>query len=458
MLFKNDDVKLNIFELLQNPLNQCYEICKDYGDQYDFDKEVLIFDNFFEELKDTIVYLDQIYSAEIPAHFGLIRDNFLNFNNYISDFIVSNNITYNNFSIFLQFFISALHDLFDNMIKRVEPYSIDPARDFPEFVLNFYRSLKHYRNLLANILKLNDLTNDQRFILLENNLNKLLNDSSINTSNFNESVSDFLSKQRGIFEEKTSSLIQEYRKSFDDLQTKYEVDIKEKVKGLSDLLTQTDNDFKATYKDYDVLKKMINIKGEQLITDHYSKKASQEKKVYWSATITTIVIIILSISLAMCGLNEYNEKTNIPTSTLIEKYKDQSADKIEKIYAIAQKNALIYLVLRLVISLLIFLSIIYTSRVAYRAYVHMRHSENMMLKLATLRPFINQLEEEDRNQIHKDLVPDYFGKDAGMVDSTNEKFKDLPANISAVAMKAIEQISGGSSNNEARGKKDNTAE
>jgi hypothetical protein len=85
----------------------------------------------------------------------------------------------------------------------------------------------------------------------------------------------------------------------------------------------------------------------------------------------------------------------------------------------------------------------------------MRHSENMMLKLATLRPFINQLDEEDRNQIHKDLVPDYFGKDAGMVDSTNEKFKDLPANVSAVAMKAIEQISGSGSNSstEKNGKK-----
>ncbi|MFW2014659.1 hypothetical protein [Acinetobacter bereziniae] len=65
----------------------------------------------------------------------------------------------------------------------------------------------------------------------------------------------------------------------------------------------------------------------------------------------------------------------------------------------------------------------------------------MMLKLATLRPFINQLNETERNQIHKDLVPDYFGKDAGMVDSMNEKFKDIPSNVSAIAIKAIEQIS-----------------
>ncbi|MDC4685463.1 hypothetical protein NQ809_17140, partial [Acinetobacter baumannii] len=128
---------------------------------------------------------------------------------------------------------------------------------------------------------------------------------------------------------------------------------------------------------------------------------------------------------------------------------------IEKIFQAQQNNALTYLVLRLALSILLFSTIIYTSRVAYRAYIHMRHSENMRLKLATLRPFINQLEEEERNQVHKDLVPDYFGKDAGLVDSQGERFKDLPTNISAVAMKAIEQISGSSnsSGTEKNGKK-----
>ncbi len=113
--------------------------------------------------------------------------------------------------------------------------------------------------------------------------------------------------------------------------------------------------------------------------------------------------------------------------------------------------------MRLIFSILLFLTVIYTSRIAIRAYSHWRHSENMHLKLASLRPFINQLQEEERNQIYKELVPDYFGKDAGLVDTANEKFKDLPANVSAVAIKAIEQISGGSSSGKAENnsKKDN---
>lgn len=62
----------------------------------------------------------------------------------------------------------------------------------------------------------------------------------------------------------------------------------------------------------------------------------------------------------------------------------------------------------------------------------------MKLKLSSLRPFINQLEPDDRKQIHKDLVPDYFGKDAGMIDVAGEKFKDFPTNVSAVVMKAMD--------------------
>ncbi|MDC5092467.1 hypothetical protein NRA13_08075, partial [Acinetobacter baumannii] len=97
---------------------------------------------------------------------------------------------------------------------------------------------------------------------------------------------------------------------------------------------------------------------------------------------------------------------------------------------------------------------------AYRSYIHWRHCEKKPLKVASLRPFINHLNEEERRKIHKDLIPDYFGKDAGVIDnSTSEKFNDLPANISAIAIKAIEQISLGGNNlnkSENSSKKDST--
>ncbi|MFL9560735.1 hypothetical protein ACKEQH_16485, partial [Acinetobacter baumannii] len=238
----------------------------------------------------------------------------------------------------------------------------------------------------------------------------------------------------------------EYQTELSKIHAQFLVSINDQAEKLKNSIKTVDQDFQLTYKDYELLKKMVQAKGEQEVTNHYKNKANWERFTYWFMTALTFIIIGGAICLATLGLNDYKTKTTINIDEWSQKFKNQPIEKIEKIYEIQQKNALIYLILRLVISIFLFSSIIYTSRIAYRAYIHMRHSENMRLKLATLRPFINHLDSNDKKQIHKDLIPDYFGKDAGLVDTVNEKFKDLPANVSAVAMKAIEQISGSGSN------------
>ncbi|CAI3108026.1 hypothetical protein MWMV8_MWMV8_02536 [Acinetobacter calcoaceticus] len=321
--------------------------------------------------------------------------------------------------------------------------------------------LVYFYDLVGKIINFNNLSEsnsalENKILLVEDRVNRIAKRV--------EDQESLLRKESSLFfKNEFDDIYKEIKKNcearvikLNDLQLRYTYSLEEDIKNLQKdlnnliiLVNNAESDFKNTYEDYEVLKKMVQAKGEQQITDHYKNRAFWERITYWTMTAVTFLIIILSVFLALNGLNEYKKKTDIPVSSFIKEYKDQPIEKIEKIYSFAQENALIYLVLRLIFSILLFSSIIYTSRVAYRAYVHMRHSENMMLKLATLRPFINQLGEEDRNQIHKDLVPDYFGKDAGLVDTTNEKFKDLPANVSAVAMKAIEQISGGSTSGKA---------
>lgn len=444
MLFTDEEInRLALFPNIAKIVNTLYEIAQRAPlnvtsiNNHDFTNI-----EFFNNFKSFVFEFDSFlirrnpnlkYSKRIIGQFELS----LKKDNFIAG--INDNAIFFKFVVKLKVFIDAIFDFIKVDIK-----------DF-DILLNNEPNLSYFYSLLNKVMTFNNLSSDNIYFedkikVLEDRVNGFLkNYEEQNELLRKESKLIFRQECEIMFRETTKSY-EEFRTKISDLQNRYTSSLEVDLNNLSLSVENANRDFEATYKDYEILKKLVNAKGEQNITDHYDKKANQEKKIYWSATITTIAIIILSISLAMCGLSEYNEKTNIPTSTLIEKYKDQSAEKIEKIYAIAQKNALIYLVLRLIISLLIFSSIIYTSRVAYRAYVHMRHSENMMLKLATLRPFINQLEEEDRNQIHKDLIPDYFGKDAGMVDSTNEKFKDLPANVSAVAMKAIEQISGSGSN------------
>lgn len=252
------------------------------------------------------------------------------------------------------------------------------------------------------------------------------------------------------FKNKSDGILKDFNDEINRSKANFKKDVEDEVAKFKVNFTKVDTDFKNSVKDFEILKKFINAKGEKEITDHYKNKAKWERVTYWLMTVITFGIIIFSVCMALNGLDDYKEKANISIETLLEKYKTQPVEKIEKLYAVVQSSALTYLVLRLIFSVLLFSSIIYTSRVAYRAYIHMRHSENMMLKLATLRPFINQLDENERNQIHKDLVPDYFGKDAGLVDGASEKFKDLPANVSAVAMKAIEQIGGSPSTNNSK--------
>lgn len=320
---------------------------------------------------------------------------------------------------------------------------------------NFHAKLNEI-SLEYNLINNRKMDVYDSVVVLENQVKRLSLRLEEQEKNLKNDAKESLNPIIGNLVKNTNDISDKFKNELLQIQAVSISNLKEQVGKLEKDINDTNNDFKASYKDYDALKKMINLKGELQVTDHYKNRAFWERITYWFMTTGTFAIIILSICLALKGLDEYKNQTSVPVSELIEKYKDQPVDKIEKLYSAAQNHALIYLILRLLFSVLLFSSIIYTSRVAYRAYIHMRHSENMMLKLATLRPFINQLDEAERNQIHKDLVPDYFGKDAGMVDGVNEKFKDLPANVSAVAMKAIEQI--GSSGGSSEGKNDKKEE
>lgn len=454
MLFNNEESKHLFFcKKLAEQLENYYPTTIN---QFDVGKGEIIKGNYqsiFDSLKTIIFRIENFLKKFIGTNLDnntvqLIRNYF---NSFISSSgIIKQEINGENVKIYLRSYIWDFYlfitDFFSNK-SYVGIFDNAEALGEVELILNIVDDLnKSYGlDLLKNKVNNNNKLYD-RVVLLEDEIKRLYKELNISSAQIKETVDGFVLTQQDYFNDQLNFLIDSLRSSLGSIHNKYESEVKGKVENLETLIDQTDQDFKSTFNDYNQLKGLVNIKGEMLITDHYKKRAFWERITYWAMTIATFIIIILSICLALNGLNEYKEKTDVPVTTLIENYKDQPIEKIEKIYSTAQENALIYLVLRLIFSVLLFSSIIYTSRVAYRAYVHMRHSENMMLKLATLRPFINQLKEDERNQIHKDLVPDYFGKDAGMVDSANEKFKDLPANVSAVAMKAIEQISGGGNN------------
>lgn len=447
MIFSDEEIKIlfycrKIAEVLNSSLpNETKELLMSNGKKIKINNVAL-----FDQLKKIIFKIDDLLKKIFGNDLSEEKSRFII--NYFDNFSLSSfyEVSSDNKNIGIKYYVWDFYKFiyeFFRITYLFRNVGDSATLDEIDSILNELHNVNQRYGL--NTLENNDKLYD-RVVLIEDEIKRLYKELNISSAQIKETVDGFVLTQQDYFNDQLNSLIDSLRSSLGSIHNKYENEVKGKVENLETLINQTDQDFKSTFNDYNQLKGLVNIKGEMLITDHYKKRAFWERITYWAMTIATFIIIILSICLALNGLNEYKEKTDVPVTTLIENYKDQPIEKIEKIYSAAQENALIYLVLRLIFSVLLFSSIIYTSRVAYRAYVHMRHSENMMLKLATLRPFINQLKEDERNQIHKDLVPDYFGKDAGMVDSTNEKFKDLPANVSAVAMKAIEQISGNGSN------------
>lgn len=268
---------------------------------------------------------------------------------------------------------------------------------------------------------------------------KISENLSINQENF-ENIYDQTSR-------KSLEILAKLQQETSDLQASTKQNIMQQIESIKDNLETSKMDLKELVGDLESYKRLINHKSEEEISKHYAKKSSSEKWTYWITTILSISIICVSIFLAWTGLENYYKTYVVETS-------------LAKLQALKEtaEYAKIYLGFRLILSGLLFSTVIYTSRIAYRAYIHWRHSESMKLKLSSLRPFINQLEPSDRKQIHKDLVPEYFGKNAGMVDGVAEKFKDLPANVSAVAIKAIEQIGGSKEKKEEENKNNQNGE
>lgn len=266
-------------------------------------------------------------------------------------------------------------------------------------------------------------------------IKELENKLEISDAKIEGAVSSYLKNHEKKYKQKLDDSLIKISILFNTYKVQYENNEKKEVEALSLSVAETRKELDNLFDDIDHYKSVISHKTQDEISKFYAKKSIWERNTYLGMTLLSLVIILIAIGLAWFGLSNYYTNYVDPTG-FIKSSKDLTVDQ----FKLTQTYAFNYLILRLVISALLFLTIIYTSRIAYRAYIHWRHSENMHLKLSSLRPFINQLQKDERNQIHKDLIPDYFGKDAGMVDGVSEKFKDLPANVSALAIKAIEQI------------------
>lgn len=325
----------------------------------------------------------------------------------------------------------------------------------------------HFQSLYANIdnlLKTQFVSNSEvieninyqnfknRLDSFESELNSISNKFIVFNEEYRVHKNENFTQQQRLFEERANDAFFSYQASLNDLTKKYQEEFEPQLKELNKNLSTNKSELDALLGDVKLYQDKMTNKAVAEMSSHYFDKSKFERNSYFAITLVSAIIIIFSVISAYIGVNSYyNEYVSTKscdssqsrTIKINGAIKEMSFEECMKDLSVkreaTQKYAFNYLIFRLSFSLLLFLAVIYASRIAMRAYNHWRQSENMYLKLNTLSPFIGSLDKSVRNDVHLSLVPDYFGKDAGMVENSKDAVKDLPTNISNIAIKAIEQ-------------------
>lgn len=455
MLFSiSEKEKFNFFKDVIDNLNKSFEKIEDRyltADRktLDFGNVSVVYDTFKANLNYSFTYLERIFNqnSNLNVHNIINKIKDLNYQLYLN-LTEDHDIIYSSHSFAYRFFSIIQVFLFDvrNEKNGFENVFINNMESqFYEYVDLFYTVYMGLsENNSVSKYRLNGVFENLEDLKIK--VKELENISILNESVFQQKVNDFFKNNVSDFENKANQILISFTNYINEIQNPYESELKQRIDLLTKSVESSQSEVDNLDQAIESYKSLVSKKVQNEISKHYKNKADMEKKIYWRATNLSISLILFSLGLLAWGLIDYYYDYISTSSCLSNEDFKSCVTRLETIRDITKNIGISFFVMRFVFSLLLFLTVIYTSRIASRAYSHWRHSENMHLKLSSLEPFITELPKEVRHEIHRDLIPDYFGKDAGLVDTANEKFKDLPANVSAVAMKAIEQISGGGSN------------
>lgn len=328
-----------------------------------------------------------------------------------------------------------------------------------KLVKNIYDSLKGYINELKNI-DLNDISNIENFFQKYTDLDGRLKDFSnryiVFENEFRSKMDNFFVTKGRDFDKSIDNILLNFNKQLVEVQSPFENEIKTKISDLNSKYEESQGELITLLGNLKSYKNILSDKTQDEISKHYLLKAQSEKRMYWVTTITSILLILTSLGSVGWALYDYYHDYISITTCVGKTNVDVCLKNLKVLREASQSFGLTFFIMRFIFSLLLFLTVIYTSRIAIRAYNHWRHSENMHLKLVSLNPFIGNLDKDKRDEIHIGLVPDYFGKDAGVIEFQKDGFKDIPTNVANVAIKALEQAGGtfgGKSNTEKNDKK-----
>ncbi|EHU2507829.1 TM1812 family CRISPR-associated protein [Acinetobacter baumannii] len=435
MLFSPDDLKkLTILNTYASLVDEAYTVLEQYycdeAKERTYNQQVKL---LFEEFKNQIFYIENaILYINVDKEF---------LQTFITEYVVMLNRVVTGDNTPHQLLVGVINNIYLFLSNFTVEESPSPL-NLHSSILVRKEEFSRLISLLKGILsELNKIGSDELKVIqdklfsLEDRVFLLNAKLRFSDDKIEKAIESFLKKKKDEFVKEAEGLIDNLKGDISNYNYVLQNDLSIEIDKLkNDINTKVDvlNELGISLHSY---QNALAVSTEKEFSKFYIKKAKEEKTIYYVMSGVSILIIVLSIVLAWCSLETYYQNYVNPIG-LKETLKGLTNIQVEW----AQKTAFLYMSLRLVMSILLFLTVIYTSRLAYRSYLHWRHSENTHLKVSTLRPFIGDLPDADKLQIKKDLVPDFFGKEAGNIDCNNESFKDLPTNVSALAAKAIEQV------------------
>ncbi|EOX4841969.1 hypothetical protein ACH160_002213 [Vibrio alginolyticus] len=264
-----------------------------------------------------------------------------------------------------------------NFERQVKKYIINTQQSLEETVSDHKESLHNF--IIDNQNRLNDsIRKTSSEVVLE------IQQSQTNAQqSFDEHVNELIGAINRKIDEKISI--------YDKQKEKMETDFKQKIEAVESL---------------------ISIVTSGVMADQHIKQANTERNVYWALQVFGFLFMIAAI---YSGSVFFSEITNIRLPFLP---KPDLVIHVDGAIGSGQ-NPTTLMFMRLSMIILLTAPAIYLLK---EAAVH-RHKENLYrqrgIQLATISPYLEELEKEERAAIKKELVASFFQFHDGKADTQN---------------------------------------
>lgn len=260
-------------------------------------------------------------------------------------------------------------------------------------------------------LKYKDLNiNIENLEIKNKNINQLIDTTIKKNEEVNNKISNYDNRIAEIILNEHNALKQEFNVLYNDLKIKCEEKLNE--------INHTVESAKQAKENFI---EIVEKAGIYDLTQNYKSKADEEKKDYvtnrrWTVAAICLAILTTVLIIALPIIEYWNANPPVETNYYT-------------VFA------------RFTVSIMFFVLAVYTSKQAAKHYECYQENHKTYLQLAALEPFISRMNDDDKLNIRKTLVPIYFNQNNDGKFASKGDEVDIPSNIHSIVNRALDIVS-----------------